>query len=277
MVMLTNISLATTTLHSACTFCFGWSDESWPNDPQKISTIEYLTIALKMDDRGILAYSDLSESDVELVNRVTTMVQQYFDDPQFDASHDWLHVERVTKTAMFILNQELERRISQEGKAFHRLTVILGALLHDVGDRKYSSPLLVADWQVKPLLIELGATERFAAKIQRLTQAVSFSFEVENVDATERLIVDIPELAIVQDADRLDALGAVGIARCFTFGGAKKCRSLDASVRHFDEKLLRLEAMMKTETGRDLARQRTERLRQFMAWYREEILPPSQA
>lgn len=90
-----------------------------------------------------------------------------------------------------------------------------------------------------------------------------------------------PELGIVQDADRLDAIGAVGIGRCFTFLGAKgkgkgkgkgdgEEWELENAIRHFGEKLERLEGMMKTESGREMARVRTERLRVFKGWWEEE-------
>lgn len=76
-------------------------------------------------------------------------------------------------------------------------------------------------------------------------------------------------VAIVQDADRLDAIGAVGIGRTFAFGGAKG-RTLGDTLDHFDEKLLLLEGMMKTETGRKLAKERAERLRTFASWWEDE-------
>ncbi len=76
-------------------------------------------------------------------------------------------------------------------------------------------------------------------------------------------------VAIVQDADRLDAIGAVGIARTFAFGGAKD-RPMEDTIQHFDDKLLRLESMMKTETGKVLARERTEKLQRFKEWWGEE-------
>jgi HD superfamily phosphodiesterase len=87
------------------------------------------------------------------------------------------------------------------------------------------------------------------------------------------------ELAVVQDADRLDALGAVGIGRCFTFLGAQGKKYLgpgepwdmNNAIAHFQEKLVRLEGMMKTQTGREMARVRTQRLVEFRKWWEEEM------
>lgn len=74
----------------------------------------------------------------------------------------------------------------------------------------------------------------------------------------------------MQDADRLDALGGIGIGRAFAYGGARG-RGLGETVGHFEEKLVRLEGMMKTGEGRRLARVRGERVRVFRGWVREEM------
>ena len=89
----------------------------------------------------------------------------------------------------------------------------------------------------------------------------------------QRAIAEIPELAIVQDADRLDALGAVGIGRAFIYGGARPApdEGIEKAVHHFGEKLLRLEALMKTESGRTMARVRTARVRAFVEWWKDEM------
>jgi uncharacterized protein len=81
-------------------------------------------------------------------------------------------------------------------------------------------------------------------------------------------VQEIPELGIVQDADRLDAIGAVGIGRTFTYGGAvrnavQKGRGLQETIEHFTDKLECLEGLMKTTEGRRLAMERTRRLKLF--------------
>jgi uncharacterized protein len=81
------------------------------------------------------------------------------------------------------------------------------------------------------------------------------------------------KVAMVQDADRLDATGSIGIGRAFAFGSTKD-RAMSDTIKHFDDKMLKLEAMMKTETGKKLAIERTERVRKFKEWWLEEALGP---
>lgn len=100
---------------------------------------------------------------------------------------------------------------------------------------------------------------------------MSYSTEIRDPAKTVSLIQQFPELAVVQDADRLDAIGAVGIGRMFTFGAAKTDRSMDGAMEHLDDKLLKLEGMMKTSVGRELARERSERMREFKRWWSEEF------
>jgi uncharacterized protein len=115
-----------------------------------------------------------------------------------------------------------------------------------VGDRKYLKPGEDADTMIEKILLERGAFAELASKVQVIAKHVSFSAETKNPEKTKAVIAQYPELAIVQDADRLDAIGAVGIGRTFTFGGAKRPDdSMQGSINHFTEKLEKLEGMMK--------------------------------
>lgn len=117
----------------------------------------------------------------------------------------------------------------------------------------------------------LGCPRDLAARVQAICSGVSYSAEVRDPAGTAALITQYPELAVVQDADRLDSIGAIGLGRCFTFGGARtESASLEEAMEQVETRLLRVEGMMKTEVGRKLARERTRRLRTFRDWWREE-------
>ncbi|KAK4190645.1 hypothetical protein QBC35DRAFT_62181 [Podospora australis] len=203
-----------------------------------------------------------------LVASVTAYATAYMQN--YDSSHDWAHIQRVVGLAHH-LYEKAPNKDSLDLRTIH-----LAALLHDVGDRKYIKPTEDPTNIISSLLLSFSSstspvTPEFASKIQKICQGVSFSSEVKNgTDHVLSLISEHPELAIVQDADRLDAIGGVGIARMFTFGGAKKARSLQASVDHIDEKLIKLGGMMKTEEGKRLARERTRRLEVLKGWWDEE-------
>lgn len=181
---------------------------------------------------------------------------------QYDGSHDFNHVLRVLGLA---------QRIAKASNVDYEV-VTLAALLHDVGDKKYVLPGQDASTIVQTLLIDFGAEESLAKKVQTIVTNVSYSSEVKNPERVLEVIKEFPELAVVQDADRLDAIGAVGIGRTFTFGGAKRAEGgMDGTLEHFTDKLEKLEGMMKTELGREMARTRTEKLQIFRSWWQEEL------
>ena len=209
-------------------------------------------------------YHRLSSEEAEIVRKVVVYTEKYFQDPKFDASHDFHHVLRVTALAIKILESELRKSGS-----LNPLTVVIGALMHDIDDKKYrsdnnASPLAQAE------LLRIGMEEHRARKIQTLIDGVSYSSEIKNPQRVRDLLITIPELGIVQDADRLDAIGAVGIGRCFAYGAAKTSRDLEGTMTHFDDKLVKLEGMMKTETGRRLGQEYSARLKQFQSWWKAE-------
>lgn len=190
---------------------------------------------------------------------------------QNDASHDYAHVQRVLCWAQKI---EIAQRAMHPTTSYNSHLIILASLLHDVGDKKYLPPgqdLQDRDNLAANFLLANGAPAALAHQVQRIVTHVSYSHEMHDPAHVARVTAEIPELAIVQDADRLDALGAVGIARCFAFGSAMRPdQGLEGPLQHFEDKLEKLHGLMKTETGRIEAEVRTKRLRIFKSWWRDE-------
>lgn len=205
-----------------------------------------------------------------LIPKVSGFVEKYMS--KFDGSHDFNHIRRVVGLAHLIY-KEILKEAEEEGMEEPDLdlhVVTLAALLHDVGDKKYLEPGQDSSTLVLATLLSFGAPEDLAIKVQRIVLGVSYSTEIKDPATTLSLIQKYPELAVVQDADRLDAIGAVGIGRTFTFGGAKGARDMGETIQHFGDKLELLESFMKTGPGRRLARERTERLLAFKGWWEEE-------
>ncbi|KAI7568225.1 hypothetical protein KC343_g3027, partial [Hortaea werneckii] len=167
-----------------------------------------------------------------------------------------------------ILAQELA---DNPWKKLHKQAVILAALLHDVGDKKYVQPGENSEQLIEGLLAKLGCPPRFISKVALIVEHVSYSSEIKRPQLVKAIVAAHPELAIVQDADRLDAIGAIGIGRTFAYGAAKQPdRGMEGSIEHFTDKLEKIEDLMKTETGKGMARERTERLQDFRKWWEEE-------
>lgn len=203
----------------------------------------------------------------DLYNGIYEYVQAYMS--RYDISHDFDHILRVLNLAKHILSAELK---SHPKSRLDAGAVVLAALLHDIGDKKYLQPGENAKDLINSVLDSNGCPPHLASKVALIVEHVSFSSEIKRPEIVKSMIVEHPELAIVQDADRLDAIGAVGIARTFAFGAAKMPgRGLQGCVEHFEEKLERLEGMMKTGTGQIMARERTRRLREFKGWWEEEV------
>ncbi|GGH11929.1 MULTISPECIES: HD domain-containing protein [Pedobacter] len=188
-----------------------------------------------------------------------------------EAGHDWFHIERVFKTAQTINQQE-------NG---NELVVALAALLHDIADPKFNN----GDEELGPhiatsFLKSIAVDEKIIEHVKLIIQHMSFKNSFDGTGFTSK------EMQIVQDADRLDAIGAIGIARAFTYGGFKnrvlydpailpeEHRSKESyknttapTINHFYEKLLLLKDMMNTEAGKTLAAER----HQFMLLYLEHF------
>jgi len=192
---------------------------------------------------------------------------------KYDASHDFTHIKRVVGLANQI-HSELSIPSNDENFPQPKLDlklITLSALLHDVGDRKYLQEGEDGTKSIHNLLIQCGVDEAFANKVQIICSAISYTAEIGDPKAVLAHIREYPELAVVQDADRLDTLGAIGVGRVFTYAGAKTTRGLGDSLEIFDQRLFVLESMMKTEPGRRMAKQRTEIMRNFKRIWEEEL------
>lgn len=188
-----------------------------------------------------------------------------------EAGHDWFHIERVYKTAQTINTTE---------KA-NDLIVALAALLHDIADSKFNG----GDEEIGPqkagdFLASIGVAKEVINEVKLIIKNLSFKASFREITYASK------ELDVVQDADRLDAIGAIGIARAFTYGGFKNRVLHDPAIQpnlnmtkeeyknttaptinHFYEKLLLLKDLMKTETGKTMAQQRHS----FMLSYLEQF------
>ena len=164
------------------------------------------------------------------------------------------HALRVRRNAMMIA----------EGEACDPQIVSLAALLHDADDHKLFSTEHNAN--ARRFLEEHGVAPETTERICAAINAVSFSQNRGKRPETA-------EGRIVQDADRLDALGAVGIARTFAYGGGHG-RPPEDSIAHFHEKLLLLKDMMNTEKGREIAEERHAFLEAFLREWEKETETP---
>ena len=166
--------------------------------------------------------------------------------------HDFDHSMRVYQNAMSIA--EHEQPCDTE-------VVALVSLLHDVDDHKLFDTK--DNFNARSFLEANNIGKSRADIICQVINEVSFS---KNKGKTPSTI----EAKIVQDADRLDALGAIGIARTFAYGG-KHGRSLDDSIQHFHDKLLLIKDMMNTDSGKMLASERHDFLTLFLNQYNNEV------
>ena len=172
--------------------------------------------------------------------------------------HDYDHTLRVYRMAL---------RIAREENADLE-TVALAALLHDVDDRKLSPETCEDLGRARAFLTGCQYPPERTERVLHILSQVSFS---------AGRVPDTLEGKCVQDADRLDAMGAIGIARTFAYGGSKGRPLHDpagqdpsTSVQHFYDKLLRLKAMMNTDSGRRLAAPRHEFLETFLEEFLRE-------
>lgn len=207
-----------------------------------------------------------------LIEKTKAFVKQHLKDAE--GGHDWFHIERVYNNALLIA----------KGEECNLLIVELGALLHDIADSKFHD----GDETVGPALAwrfleNENVPEEVILQVVNIIENISFkggNFEKK---------FHSKELDIVQDADRLDALGAIGIARTFNYGGFKNRALYDPQIKpnlamtkeeykastaptinHFYEKLLLLKDRMNTQTGKHLAEQRHRYMEDFLSQFYAE-------
>lgn len=196
----------------------------------------------------------------------------------WDSSHDPFHALRVRDLALSLACEEGLRLSSF-------LTVELAALLHDIEDHKYATS---DDRVTVESFLKLNNVEsNTAAAVLKIVTTMGFKEELEG-SGNESIS---PEFAVVQDADRLDAIGAIGIARAFTYGGSKNRKMHDpaqaprtnltksdytsaqthpTTINHFAEKLLKLKDLMKSQAGKKRAMQRHEFMLSFLQQFHGE-------
>ncbi|MFY0629062.1 MAG: HD domain-containing protein [Flavobacteriaceae bacterium] len=192
-----------------------------------------------------------------------------------EGGHDWFHIERVFKNAILIAKNE---------KVDHFI-VSLGALLHDIADAKfYDGDESIGPKKARAFLESQQLDEKVIVHVENIINFISFK---SSLDAGEKFTS--PELDVIQDADRLDAIGAIGIARCFNYGGFKNRvlydpeiqpnlnmskveykKSSSPTINHFYEKLLLLKDKMNTETGRRIAADRHQYMQGFLDQFYSE-------
>ncbi|HCQ12220.1 HD domain-containing protein [Flavobacterium sp.] len=209
---------------------------------------------------------------MSLIDNTILFVKQKLENAE--AGHDWFHIERVYKNALLIAQDEVcDIQI-----------VKLGALLHDIADSKFNDgDETVGPKVAREFLESQNASEEIIVHVVNIIENISFKGGNFEKKFTSK------ELEIVQDADRLDALGAIGIARTFNYGGFKNRplynpdiapnlsmtkeeykNSASPTLNHFYEKLLLLKDKMNTETGKKIAEERHQFMELFLSQFYAE-------
>lgn len=211
-------------------------------------------------------------SNQDLVNKTILFVKNKL--ANAEGGHDWFHIQRVYKNALLIAS----------GEECDETVVKLGALLHDIADSKFhDGDETVGPKVAREFLESQGASEDTISHVIQIIDNISFK------GGNNGKVFSSIELNIVQDADRLDAIGAIGIARAFNYGGFKNRAMYDPNIapklnmtkeeyknsqaptiNHFYEKLLLLKDKMNTQTGKQIAEQRHQFMQEFLAQFYAE-------
>ncbi len=210
----------------------------------------------------------------EIINQTIQFVKSTLQGAE--GGHDWFHIERVWKNAKLIAKEE----------NVDLFTVELGALLHDIADAKfYDGDESIGPKKAKEFLNSLGVEKETIQHIVNIINNISYKNSLES--SLEKFYSK--ELDVIQDADRLDAIGAIGIARAFNYGGFKNReiynpeispnlnlnkeaykKSKAPTINHFYEKLLLLKDKMNTKTGKLIANDRHEFIQKYLKQFYKE-------
>lgn len=191
-----------------------------------------------------------------------------------EAGHDWFHIQRVYNNALNLLKTEQA----------NKQVVVLGALLHDIADSKFhNGDETIGPKKAMDFMTSININDEVKDNVVKIIENISFKGGNFNKTFHSK------ELEIVQDADRLDAIGAIGIARTFNYGGYKNNGLYDpeiqpkfkmtkeeyknhkgTTINHFYEKLLLLKDLMNTETGKKLAENRHQYMEGFLEQFYNE-------
>jgi uncharacterized protein len=208
----------------------------------------------------------------ELINNTIRFVKEQLENAE--GGHDWFHIQRVYKNALTIASEE----------KCDLVVVKLGALLHDIADSKFhDGDETIGPNRARLFLESENVAHETIAHVIAIVENISF--KGGNFEKTFHSI----ELDIVQDADRLDAIGAIGIARTFNYGGFKNRplynpnippktrmtkeeykKNEGPTLNHFYEKLLLLKDKMNTKKGRDLSNARHQFMEHFLSEFYSE-------
>lgn len=208
----------------------------------------------------------------EVLNNTLLFVKQTLENAE--GGHDWFHIERVYNNALLIAESEV----------CDSIVVKLAALLHDIADSKFhNGDESIGPKTAKNFLETQKVDELTLQHVLKIIENISFKG-----GKTQRTFSSI-ELDIVQDADRLDAIGAIGIARTFHYGGYKNRVIYDPNIEpnlqmtqdeyknsqaptlnHFYEKLLLIKDKMNTQTGKQMAQERHQFMLTFLAQFYAE-------
>ncbi|EAH4324234.1 HD domain-containing protein [Listeria monocytogenes] len=195
----------------------------------------------------------------EIITAAQQWMQSHFEKEA--TGHDWEHIKRVW---------HLSKQI-QAVEGGDKFTIELAALFHDYNDSKLTEDPLQATEIITTWLREKEIPKEVISKIIRIIQAVSFKNGKNPIHASTI------EEKIVQDADRLDAIGAIGIARTFTYGGshnreiANQNHPENTTLQHFYDKLLLIQEQLKTTTAQEIAVEKQKIMQDFIHALEKEL------